>query len=388
MAPRKGFWDCHGKGPKGQPCGYMVPTGKIACDACGHQPPLHISCPGKTCAGKGASKADAAGGRKSSGNGNGKSSGSDDAAKLKAALSARAAADAKVKEGAKAHAALLAELKKLKAAGNSPPRHGPSIEADAMEQDAGDLETSALDEAVVQARDELKQMQGFTTFHRSLITDFGAKLASTQGKLDDALVARRAANPLKKQLETAEAHQKRSGKKLEDAKASLETKRKELADAQLAIERQQAAVVEAEAVVAKVDAEVAVLAARFASERNAPLPTAAGSAVQLQVPTEPAEGFVTVAFAEEKWAEREAAFAQQIAQLQALVVPVTDAQSEASPSEAGDLDLADPLDDGAWSKVEPAKRHKLLHRQRDALARNVRSKLSKVSAASSPFVKA
>ena len=272
MPPRKRFWDCHGKDAKGQPCGYMVPTGKIACDACGHQPPLHISCPGKTCAGKGAGKADAAGGGKSSGKGKDKSSGNDDAAKLKAALSARAAAEAKIKDGAKANAALLAELKKLKAAGNSPPQHGPSIEADAMEQDGCDLETTALDEAVVQARDELKQMQGFTTFHRSLITDFEAKLASAQGRLDDALVARRAANPLKKQLETAEAHQKRSGKKLADAKASLETKRKELADAQLAIERQQAAVAEAEAVVAKVDAEVAQLAARFALERNAAPP--------------------------------------------------------------------------------------------------------------------
>ena len=101
-----------------------------------------------------------------------------------------------------------------------------------------------------------------------------------------------------------------------------------------------------------------------------------------------APGCVSIAFAQEKWAEREAAFNQQIEQLRALVQPVVmDAASEASPSEAADLDLADPLDDSAWSKVDRTKRHKLLHREKDVLAKNVRSKLSKVSTVSSPFQK-
>ena len=95
-----------------------------------------------------------------------------------------------------------------------------------------------------------------------------------------------------------------------------------------------------------------------------------------------------VAFAEEKWAEREAAFELHIAQIQAMVVSATDTASDASPSEAGDLDLADPLDDGAWNKVERTKRHKLLHKEREMLARNVRSKLAKVSATNSPFARA
>jgi hypothetical protein len=102
----------------------------------------------------------------------------------------------------------------------------------------------------------------------------------------------------------------------------------------------------------------------------------------------PPAGCVSIAFAEEKWAEREATFALHIAQLQAMVVSASDAASDASPSEAGDLDLADPLDDGAWHKIERAKRHKLLHREKDMLARNVRSKLEKVSKTNSPFAKA
>ena len=46
MSPRR-FWACHGKDCKGKPCGYQVPVGKMYCDACGHQPSWHVSCPEK-----------------------------------------------------------------------------------------------------------------------------------------------------------------------------------------------------------------------------------------------------------------------------------------------------------------------------------------------------
>jgi hypothetical protein len=177
-------------------------------------------------------------------------------------------------------------------------------------------------------------------------------------------------------------------KKLADAKASLEAKRRQLAEAQATLEKQQASVAEAEATATKADAEVAALSLRFASERNAALTQPAAAAAAPVAQQTPPAGCVSIAFAEEKWAERETAFAQHIAQLQAMVVSATDAASDASPSEAGDLDLADPLDDGAWHKIEGAKRHKLLHREKDRLARNVRSKLEKVSRTNSPFAKA
>jgi hypothetical protein len=100
------------------------------------------------------------------------------------------------------------------------------------------------------------------------------------------------------------------------------------------------------------------------------------------------EGFVSIAFAEEKWAEREAVFELHCSQMQALLGSQTDTASEVSPSEAGDLDSADPLDDGAWCKVDRAKRQKILLRDKENLSRNVRSRLEKVSKTNSPFAKA
>ena len=99
-------------------------------------------------------------------------------------------------------------------------------------------------------------------------------------------------------------------------------------------------------------------------------------------------GFVSVVFAEEKWAEREAAVAAQIAHLQALVEAGLDAASEASPSEAGDNASAEQLeDDESWGKVEKSKRKAVLCRQPDALAKKLRTSLAKVSSAASPFIK-
>jgi hypothetical protein len=274
MAPTK-CWTCHGKKLNGKTCGYGVPIGEKACNSCGHEPPIHVSCPSKAGAGAAANspkeprrKADKPG-NWSKGNADGGGE------KLEAALAAKAAADLKGKETAKALAAANAQLKQLKAAAATGAPLGTTADSEPMDQDSGDATATTLEAAITQARDELKQMQGFTDFHKSLIPDFGAKLAATQTKLCAATAARRAADPLKKQLEGAEAYQTRMGKKLSDAKVGLDTKRQQLADAQAALEKQQATVTEAEATAAKADAEVALLAARFASERNAaPAPPA------------------------------------------------------------------------------------------------------------------
>jgi chromosome segregation ATPase len=385
MAPAK-CWICHGKKANGKTCGYGVPIGEKACNSCGHEPPIHVSCPPKADARAAANSPK--GPRRKADNLGGKGNVDCGADKLKSAMAAKTAADLKGKETAKALAAANAELKQLKAAVAAGPPVGTTADSVAMEQDSGDASATNLAAAITQAREELKQLQDCTEFYKSLIPDFGAKLVAARTKLDAATAARRAADPLKKQLEGAEEHQTRMAKKLANAKAGLEAKRRQLAEAQATLEKQQASVAEAEATAGKADAEVAVLAARFASERNAApaQPAAAATTPVAQQPL-PA-GCVSIEFAEEKWAEREAAFAQQVAQLQAMVVPANDAASEASPSEAGDSDLADPLDDGAWNKVERTKRHKLLHKEREMLARNVRSKLAKVSATNSPFARA
>ena len=69
----------------------------------------------------------------------------------------------------------------------------------------------------------------------------------------------------------------------------------------------------------------------------------------------PVPGMVSIAFAEAKWAEREAAFAQQLAEAQALV----SSQPEA-PIEACDVELPDRVEeDEVWSKIESGERQQL-----------------------------
>jgi DNA repair exonuclease SbcCD ATPase subunit len=384
MAPQKRWWDCHGKDCKGQPCGYRVPAGCIACNACGHQPPAHISGAGAaTTPGRRDRKqgADANKGAKGRGKGCGKP---------EVPLTTGASAEKQLKK--EKHELqlqvdkLTKESKQLKAASAGGPLPGTAVDSDSMDQDPGDASATTLAAAITQARDELRQLQDCTEFYKSLIPDFGTALAAAQRKLEEATAARRAANPLKVQLEGAEGYQTRMAKKLADAKAGLAAKHQQLAEAQAALERQQAAVAEAEATAAKADAEVAVLAARFASERNAP-PAQATNAVPPARPAEqapPAAGYVTIAFAEEKWAEREALYQQQMAQLQSLVAAQAD---EDTASEAGESDIGQVIGDEVWNKVEKGKRKTLLRKEKEALATKVRAGIGKVSMASSPFKK-
>ena len=106
---------------------------------------------------------------------------------------------------------------------------------------------------------------------------------------------------------------------------------------------------------------------------------------------QPPPGFVSVAFAEQKWAEREAEFATKMAQLQALA----EGQHESAGSEAQEdtfsesaehasLDMLE--DDDAWNKIDKTKRKALLGREREKLATRVKASL-KVSTHASPFKK-
>ena len=387
MPPR--FWACHGKNCKGKHCGYQVPVGEIHCGSCGHVPPTHVSCPGK---GDGAKGGRTPGNSEAPKPAKGIGKGGTPELKLKAALEAKAAAEAKAKESNKAQAALRAEVQKLKEAAATAPSSAPEAAME-LDHDGTEAGASALEAAISAAREELKQTQAFTDFQKSLVPDYAAALAAAHAKVEAALVARRAASPLKKQLEGAEWHQQRSAKKAADAKALLETGRKQVADAQAAVLLQERALADLEAVLAKADAQVASLAARFAAERNAAPAAPASSGAALRAGDAAAQldacpdGFVSRSFAEEKWAEREAAFAAQIAQLQSLVTASSDS---AAPSEVGDAEAAEQLnldDDEAWSKVERGKRHILVRKEKELLAKKVRTGLGKVSPISSPFKK-
>ena len=390
MPPR--FWACHGKDCKGKPCGYQVPVGRSYCDACGHMPPTHISCPGKGDGAKGGRKPGNREGPKAD---KVAAKGGAPEGKLKAALEAKAAAEAKANESNKAQAALRAELKKVKeaAAAAPPAAAGAAMDLDHEGTEAG---TSALEAAISAARDELKQTQAFTDFQKSLVPDYTAALAAAHAKVEAALVARRAASPLKKQLEGAEGHQQRSSKKVVDAKALLETRRKEVADAQAAVQLQEKALADLQAVLAKADAQVADLAARFASERNAAPAAPAGAASQAvdsAAATGPT-GYVPIALAEARWNEREQEFQKIIAE--ALALAASDransmAPSDAAASDVGDVASLDALesfdDDEKWNKVGKDKRKAVLSKQRDVLATKVRKSLAKVSLTESPFSK-
>jgi hypothetical protein len=253
--------------------------------------------------------------------------------------------------------------------------------AEAVDVSAPASDTGELDAAVARARDKLKSLKELPVeLHGLVAGGFEVCCANLQQELAEAQATRRSANPLKKQLEGAEAHKARMDKKVADDKAALQLLHDQLADVQKQMEKRKATLQESEAAAAKAAQEVASLATLFASERTAPateVPPACGHG-------QPPPGYVAVAFAEEKWAEREAAFSQQLAQLQALVAT----SPEPAPSEAEEEDTMETVhDDDAWSKVEPAKRKALLGRQRDILAKKVRANLGKVSTIASPVNK-
>ena len=103
-----------------------------------------------------------------------------------------------------------------------------------------------------------------------------------------------------------------------------------------------------------------------------------------RAPLQAIHGYVSIAFAEEKWAEQEAALATSMAQLWALLRNSAETAAPEVANEVGDATVWDLEDDEAWSRVGKARRKAVLHRERNVLARHVRASLSKVPMAHSP----
>ena len=157
-------------------------------------------------------------------------------------------------------------------------------------------------------------------------------------------------------------------------------------DAMEKLQLQQAKAEEASLEHSKARNELAEVKAKMAQEIQLEAGVGVANAAGSVVPP----GCVSIAFAEERWAEREAAYLQEMVQLQALLGAQDDdiAPSEASPSEAGELGSADQLEaDEAWSKIERSKRKAVLGRSGRVLATKVRSGIAKVSGCASPFTK-
>jgi myosin heavy subunit len=297
-----------------------------------------------------------------------------------------AAMRAELKKASAANAKLEAAL----AASVSPASAAAGTPGSAMEVENDNTHVPAdLVAAVEQAKDELRQMEAFSEFNRSLIPDFPAKLSAARAKLDEACANKRAANPLKQRLESAEVHQAKSAKKLAAVKATLAAKEEELAALQEAIKKQNDAVTAAAANVAKADAEVALLAAQFASERSAAADTSTVSGGSVA----PApEGYVLSSFAEAKWQEREAQFAAQMAAVEALVLgKPAEAAASAAPSEASDVQdvacLEFECEDEEWKRVSRDARKAIAAKHRSAIAGKVATCLGKVNKHANPFQK-
>ena len=117
-----------------------------------------------------------------------------------------------------------------------------------------------------------------------------------------------------------------------------------------------------------------------------------GGAPQAGGAQEPPEGFVSVAFAEAKWQEREQQFAAQLAALQALVATGgPEPAASATPSEASDVqchtDLDVDLDDEGWKKVGKQARKAIAAKHRTAIAGKVAASIGKVGKVACPFQK-
>ena len=190
---------------------------------------------------------------------------------------------------------------------------GGTMDVDGEDEPAG----SALTAAVDRARDKLSKLKELPDELRGLVEGgFEACCNKVQRELADAQAARRAANPLKKRVAGAEAYKARMEKKLADEKATLQRLEAQLADITKQLDVQKAAVQDADAASTKSATELASMAAQLASEHA--MPASAGQAGH-EAHAPPPLGFVSVAFAEQKRVEREADFAQKMAQLQALM---------------------------------------------------------------------
>ena len=284
------------------------------------------------------------------------------------------------------HKQLQDEIRKLRSENTNlrkaRPDAGVAPGSAAMDLDADD----AMAKAIVAARDRLQAVRDTPECSRDLLAGgYEACLAQCQGELAAAQAAKRAANPLDKQLEGAEAYKSRVEKRVAGAKEALAGTEQEQAEAAKRVAQQQKLVAEAEAELAAASAEVAALAAQYAATRAAGPPAAADAAPV---------GFVSVAFAEERWQEREAAYSQQLAQLTALVAATQgDAAAKAEgdaggASQADDTGSIEDVDDENWATiVNKDKRLALLRKPKEELAARVRAKLGKVSAVRSPFLK-
>ena len=96
------------------------------------------------------------------------------------------------------------------------------------------------------------------------------------------------------------------------------------------------------------------------------------------------DGYVSIAYAEAKWLEREAEVQRIIQEAVAHAI----APGSAAPSETqGDVADLSSLDESLLKDDKWGKRKAVLTKERDIMATKIRGSLAKVSSSSSPFNK-
>ena len=243
-----GYWLC--SGCPGKKCGYQVPRGKAWCDACGHQPPAHVSAV-RTAARQPIKPS-----------GNVAPGGQVDAGAKKAIADAERRAKTAEAKAAEERKARLAAEAVAAASKDADMADGPGVELTARQK---------------QLRSELKELRGLsaTLYDRLCGGPEGHAIAvqKVQAELDGIAATKRGELPLQQQLESQKKHVDHCTRSAASAKSNLEqleVKRKELGDqileASVAVDMAASKRAEAEAHLSDLHARIA--------QQGAPAPAA------------------------------------------------------------------------------------------------------------------
>ncbi len=265
MAPRRGkdYWLCYGQDgrDKTKMCGYFVPCGTKACDACGHMPPLHVSCPSK----RGAEADKAASGRERQSRDRRQGSGGGGAGGKRGRAGADEGADKggagggkEGKEVLELRAALKKTQQELQAVKATPAT--PAATATSEEE-------ATVGTELMEQRRLLRELEKTPEDVRQEIPNFGKILEDKRTRVRALDERRRNLRPADEQLKQSQAHLKDlQGRHAKDAKA-LEESEQQLVELQAKIIEQRTKAAASAAEVHRLKAEVATkLAAAAGTE--------------------------------------------------------------------------------------------------------------------------
>ena len=246
MAPRrqKDYWLCHGRDPrdKSKPCSYMVPIGKLACDACGHMPPTHVSCP--------AQAEDAA--KK------GKLAASPKECKPSAQANMRTADSRELARQAKEIEQLKAKLQSESAARASSAGAAEAVQAESQDDGTkGELK---------ELRQRVRDLNAIPVGSRHLFVEYEKMAADAQARIQELCALERNSKPLSTRKASAEAHLDKVSKSCAAASKKLDEFKRQHSEWGAKVACQE---IEAAAFIAKVEAakiEVASISELIAAE--------------------------------------------------------------------------------------------------------------------------